>query len=154
MDLSLFALFLASCVGAGATGALFPPGEWYRQLSKPRWTPPDWVFPVAWFTLYICMSAAAARIAVLDGNAHAMAFWSVQIVLNALWSPVFFGLKRISGGMVAVAALWLAVAATLVSFAWLDPLAGWLFAPYLLWVTIAAALNFAVLRLNPEAAAA
>ena len=76
-----FAIFLAACFAAGTTGAIFPPGEWYRQLSKPSWTPPDWMFPVAWTTLYICMAAAGARVAVSDDNAIAMALWALAFWL-------------------------------------------------------------------------
>ena len=62
MTYALFAIFLGACFAAGATGAMFPPGAWYRALNKPNWTPPDWLFPVAWTTLYLCMAAAAARV--------------------------------------------------------------------------------------------
>jgi tryptophan-rich sensory protein len=89
------------------------------------------------------------RVAPLPGSAQAMGFWAVQITVNALWSPVFFGLKRIRTAMLVVSLLWLAVAVTLISFARIDGLAGLLMLPYLVWVTIAAALNLSVLRRNP-----
>jgi benzodiazapine receptor len=149
MDILLFLTYLAACGAAAATGALFMPDQWYRDLNKPRWTPPDWVFPVTWTLLYLCMAAAAARVAPLPGSAQAMGFWALQITFNALWSPVFFGLKRIRQGMIVVIGLWLLVAATLVAFARLDGIAALLFAPYLVWVTIAAALNLSVMRRNP-----
>lgn len=148
-----FAIFLAACFAAGTTGAIFPPGEWYRQLSKPSWTPPDWMFPVAWTTLYICMAAAGARVAVADDNAIAMALWALQIALNALWTPVFFGLKRIRGGMAVLSALWVAVASCMVALWQVDWIAGLLFVPYLAWVSVAGALNFSVWRRNPAIAA-
>jgi translocator protein len=151
MDFVVFLVFLGSCMGAAATGAMFSPGDWYDDLAKPRWTPPDWVFPAAWTTLYLLIALAATRVAALPGdNGLALAFWSLQIVMNALWSPVFFGLKRIRAGMLVLVFLWLSVAATLWSFAALDPIAGAMIAPYLLWVTIAGALNLAVWRLNPR----
>ncbi len=153
MDFALFFTYLAACGAAAATGAMIQPGEWYRSLSKPRWTPPDWVFPVAWTFLYLAMSYAAARVAALSGTTpgtgQALAFWSVQIALNTLWTPVFFGLKRMKAGLVVIGLLWLAVAATLVAFLRLDVLAGLLMVPYLVWVSIAAALNRAVLVRNP-----
>ena len=145
----LFCIFLAACFAAGSTGGLFPPGPWYRNLSKPSWTPPDWVFPVVWSTLYICMAVAGARAALQPDNALAMAFWALQIALNGLWTPVFFGLKRIKLGMVVLTALWLSVAATIWALIQVDLLAGILFFPYLVWVTIAGALNASVWRLNP-----
>lgn len=152
MDFGLFFTYLAACFGAAATGAFFLPDQWYRDLDKPRWTPPDWVFPVTWATLYVLMSLAAMRVAPLPGAALAMGFWAVQITINALWSPVFFGLKRIRSAMIVVSLLWVAVAVTLVSFSRLDGLAGWLMLPYLGWVTIAAALNLSVMRRNPALA--
>ena len=145
----LFAIFLAACFAAGATGGLFPPGPWYRELSKPGWTPPNWLFPVAWTTLYICMAAAAARVAMLPGNGLAMALWALQIALNTLWTPVFFGLQKIRMGMGVLLLLWLSVAACMLALFQLDLIAGLLFLPYLAWVSTAAALNFSVMKLNP-----
>lgn len=148
-----FTIFLVACIGAGATGGLFPPGPWYRDLRKPRWTPPNWLFPVAWTTLYICIAFAGARAAVSPGNGVAMALWAMQIAFNGLWTPVFFGLKRLRLGMVVLSGLWVSVALTLVALWQVDWIAGLLFVPYLVWVTIAGALNFSVMRLNPEVAA-
>ena len=150
----LFCIFLAACFAAGMTGGLFPPGDWYRKLNKPWFTPPDWVFPVAWFTLYACIATAGARAALAPGNGVAMAFWSLQIAFNGLWTPVFFGLRNIRLGMAVVAALWLSVLCALVALWQVDWIAGLLFVPYLVWVTIAASLNAAVWRLNPREAAA
>lgn len=152
MTLILFLVFLAACFAAGATGALFQPGDWYRGLRKPSWTPPDWLFPVAWTVLYLCMAGAAARIAGFAGTdpaaGLALALWALQIALNTLWTPVFFGLRKMGGGMIVLACLWLAVAATLVAFWRIDAIAGLLLLPYLGWVTVAGALNFSVWRLN------
>ncbi len=152
MDWTLFAIFLAACFAAGSTGAMFEPGKWYESLSKPWWTPPNWLFPVAWATLYLCIAVAAARVAPLEGSHYAMAFFALQIALNTLWTPVFFGLKRMGAGMVVLVALWIAVAATLGTFWSLDRIAGLLFVPYLVWVTVAGALNYTVWRMNPQAA--
>ncbi|MEO0402475.1 MAG: TspO/MBR family protein [Pseudomonadota bacterium] len=149
----IFCIFLAACFGAGATGGMFPPGPWYRALSKPAWTPPDWVFPVTWMGLYGCMAFAGARAAVAPDNGIAMAAWSLQIALNALWTPVFFGLRNIRVGMAVILALWITVLGALLALWQVDPLAGALFIPYLIWVTIAAALNASVWRLNPAEAA-
>lgn len=150
MDWSVFILFLGACCAAAATGSMFSPGRWYRELTKPAWTPPDWLFPVAWTVLYIASAYAATRVALLDGNAHAMGFWALQIALNTLWTPVFFGLRRIRAGMVVLAALWLSVVGTAISFYLLDPLAGLLFIPYVIWGTYAGALNAAIWRMNPN----
>ena len=145
----LFFIFLAACFAAGATGGLFPPGPWYRDLDKPSWTSPDWLFPVAWTTLYLCMAAAAARVAMLPGNGLAMALWALQIALNTLWTPVFFGLQKIRMGMGVLVLLWVSVAACMLALFQLDWIAGMLFLPYLAWVSTAAALNFSVMKLNP-----
>lgn len=150
MDIFLFLIFLAACFSAGATGAMFPPGEWYEKLEKPSWTPPNWLFPVAWTTLYVLMSFAAARVAGQDGSGYAMAFWAWQIALNALWTPVFFGLRRLKQALPVMAFLWVAVAGCVVTHWAIDMWAGLAFVPYLVWVTVAGALNFSVARLNPD----
>lgn len=150
MDILLFCLFLAATFGAGATGALFPTGVWYKGLNKPTWVPPNWVFPVAWTSIYLLISFAGARVAVLDGNAYAMAFWGLQIAFNTLWTPVFFGLRHLKASMPVMACLWLAVAGATVTHFQLDTWAGLAFVPYLAWVTVAAALNLAMWRLNPD----
>lgn len=148
---ALFLTYLAACGAAAATGAMFQPGEWYRGLSKPSWTPPDWLFPVAWAVLYLAMSGAAARVAMIDGTGQALALWSVQIALNTLWTPVFFGLRRMGAGLVIIFLLWLAVAATMVAFWQHDRIAGALFLPYLVWVTVAGMLNRSVWYRNAAA---
>lgn len=150
MDIFLFCVFLAATFAAGATGALFPTGEWYKGLNKPSWVPPNWLFPVAWTSIYLLISFAGARVAVLDGNAYAMAFWGLQIAFNTLWTPVFFGLRHLKGSLPVMACLWLAVAGATVTHFQLDFWAGLAFVPYLVWVTVAAALNVAMVRLNPD----
>lgn len=145
-----FAIFLAACFAAGATGALFPPGKWYEDLNKPTWTPPNWLFPVAWTALYLLMAGAGARAAVSPDNAVAMALWALQIALNGLWTPVFFGLRRIRLGLVVLVGLWIAVFWGMIELWQVDWLAGLMFVPYLAWVSVAGALNLSVMRLNPE----
>jgi len=109
MDILLFAVFFAACGAAGATGALFSPGPWYDALAKPRWTPPNWAFPVAWTTIYLCISFAGARVAGMDGSGVALAFWAMQAAFSTLWTPVFFGLRRLRGALLVMGPLWLAV---------------------------------------------
>ncbi|MEM9393894.1 MAG: TspO/MBR family protein [Pseudomonadota bacterium] len=151
-DWGLFAIFLAACGAAAATGSMFQPGRWYDGLQKPPWNPPNWVFPVVWSVLYLLIAASAARVAGAPGSAYAMAFWGLQIALNTLWTPVFFGLRRIKAGMIIIVFLWLAVLGSLVFAYRVDVLAGLLLVPYLIWVSIAATLNRAVWRLNPDEA--
>ena len=145
---TLFLTYLAACAAAAATGMLFKPGSWYETLQKPSWTPPKWAFPVVWTTLYLLMAWAASRIAQEPAPGQALAFWALQIALNTLWTPVFFGARRMGLGMAVIAALWLAVAATLVAFWRLDPLSGVMLLPYLAWVSVASALNWRVWRDN------
>jgi len=150
MDWLTFIICASACVAAGTTGALFPTGAWYEALNRPRWTPPNWLFPIAWTSLYVAMSVAAARVAPSPEAGIAMALWGLQIALNTLWTPVFFGLRRMGGAMIVVVALWAAVGATMLAFIQIDLVAGLLFVPYLVWCTVAAALNFAMWRLNPD----
>lgn len=150
MDWRLFLIFLAATGAAATTGALFSPGAWYQGLAKPSWTPPGWVFPVAWTALYILMALAAARVAPLPAAGYALAFWALQISLNTLWTPVFFGAYRIGMGMVIIALLWVTVAAMLVVFWRLDRIAAVMIVPYLGWLSIAASLNFWIWRNNPS----
>ena len=147
-----FVIFLAACFAAGSTGGLFPPGLWYERLNKPSWTPPNWLFPVAWTTLYLCMAAAGARAAISPDNGLAMALWALQIALNGLWTPVFFGLRNMRLGLIVLMALWASVAASMTALWMVDWVAGLLFVPYLVWVTVAGALNLSVIRLNADAA--
>ena len=143
-----FFIFLFACMAAGITGSLFPPGQWYSELNKPTWTPPNWIFPVAWPILYLCMSYSGATLAYIDGAGSALALWALQIALNTLWTPVFFGLENIKAGLIIILLLFLSVAICTYVFWMHSFLSGLLFLPYLAWVTFAAALNMAVFRLN------
>lgn len=153
MDLGIFAIYLAACGAAATTGAMFSPGPWYRALSKPPWTPRDWMFPVAWTVLYLSSAFTAMRVSGLEGNGFGMAFWAMQIAFNTLWTPVFFGLHRIKAAFFVMVGLWIAVCGTMISFWQLDWIAGALFAPYLVWVSVAGALNASVWMRNPKEAA-
>lgn len=148
-DIWLFATFLLAAGAAAATGSMFEPGDWYKSLNKPRWTPPGWMFPTVWTVLYLSMVFAAMRVAQLPDTGQALAFWAAQIAFNTLWTPIFFGLHRMRAALIVMGGLWLTVAATLVAFWQHDLVAGLLFVPYLAWVTTAGALNLSVLRRNP-----
>jgi tryptophan-rich sensory protein len=150
MDYMLFAVFLGACFAAGATGAMFPTGDWYKQLNKPTWVPPNWAFPIAWTSIYLLIAFAGARVAGLDGSGYAMAFWAMQIAFNALWTPVFFGKRALRQSLPIMAGLWLAVLGATITHFQLDIWAGLAFVPYLAWVSVAGALNLAMVRLNPD----
>jgi benzodiazapine receptor len=151
---SLLALagFLAMNFAASATGAIFRPAAWYRTLRKPWWTPPDVAFPIVWSTLFLANAVAgwlvweAAGLAALP----ALVLYVVSLCLNAGWSFVFFGLRRIRLALAEVALLWLSIAAVMLVFWPIRPLATLLIAPYLVWVTVAAALNLRLIQLNPK----
>jgi translocator protein len=149
MDYPALIGFAGACVGAAAMGSLFPVGDWYRGLNKPSWTPKNWVFPVVWTTLYVLIAWAAMRVAGLPGSGAALGLWSLQMVLNAIWTPIFFGLRRLALGFVVISLLWLTVAATCLLMFRLDLWAGLMFLPYLVWLSIASALNWSVWRMNP-----
>ncbi len=144
--------FLGLVFLASMTGAIFRPGAWYKALAKPSWTPPEFVFPLVWGVLYVSMAYAAWRVWDLEGFHPALGIWALQLALNALWSAVFFGMRKPGLALAEVVLLWLAVAANLFAFAQIDAIAGGLLAPYLIWVTIAATLNLQIVRLNGKAA--
>jgi translocator protein len=142
---------ILAAYSAAAIGGLFMPGEWYAQLAKPAWTPPDWVFGPVWTLLYTMMAVAAWlvwRQRGFAGTERAMTLYGAQLVLNAAWSWIFFGRQQIGVAAIEIVALWVVIAATIVAFWRIRPLAGALLVPYLVWVSFAAALNFAIWRLN------
>lgn len=147
-------LWVGLCLGVAWVGALVTrPAipEWYAQLAKPAWTPPSWVFGPLWTTLYILMGVAAWLVWRQSGFAAAawpLGLFLLQLFFNAVWSPLFFGLKLPGVAFADIALLWLALLATLVAFWPVRPAAAWLLVPYLLWVSYAAALNFAIWRMN------
>lgn len=150
-SLAVLVLFLVLSFAAAAFGAQFAPGAWYDQLDKPSFNPPSWVFGPVWTVLYVLIAVAAWL--VWDRRAEAavalpLAAWGVQLVLNALWSWLFFGLERPGLAFAEILVLWLAILATVVLFWRLRPVAGALLIPYLAWVSFAAVLNGAIWRLN------
>jgi translocator protein len=132
-------------------GRWFQPGAWYAALEQPSWAPPDWVFGPVWTALYFSMGLAAWlvwRRRGLDAPWGAHGIYAVQLVLNGMWSWIFFGLQRPGLAFAEILVLWLAIVATVVAFGRVRPLAGGLLLPYLAWVSFAAALNGTIWRLN------
>lgn len=145
--------FAALNFAAALSGAIFKPGSWFRALEKPPWQPPDWAFPVVWMVLY-ALNAVSGWLVWKDAGFEGMGLWAMLVyclalVLNASWSAVFFGLKRLYWAKVNAALLWLAIAVQMIVFAQISQFASLLLIPYLIWVMIATALSSAVLRLNP-----
>jgi len=144
----IFFVFLLACGAAASTGVIFKPGPWYESLVKPSFTPPNWMFPVAWSVIYLLLAWAGYRLALIPGSELVLALWAAQIALNTLWTPVFFGAHRIVASMVILVLLWLVVAVMLVLTMRLDVITGLILFPYLVWLCVAAALNFSIVRNN------
>ncbi len=143
--------WLGLSLTAGWVGSRFLPGPWYEALAKPSWTPPNAVFGPVWTVLYVLMGVAAwlvwQRVG-FSGAPRALGLFGVQLVLNALWSYLFFGLQRPGIACLDITLLWLAILATAIAFWQVRPMAGVLLVPYLCWVGFASALNFELWRLN------
>ncbi len=142
------------CEFAGVIGSVFTFSQiagWYVSLNKPFFTPPDWVFGPVWLTLYALMGIALYLAWQSGGGKklkQALQVFGLQLALNALWSIIFFGAESIFFGLVVIVLLWLAILWTITKFWRIDEKAGWLLVPYIVWVTIATALNAGVWLLN------
>jgi len=139
------------CSLAGIFGAQFEPGTWYQLLTKPAWTPPNWIFPVVWPILYILMGISVWLIWKMKNTTllqTEFTWFFVQLALNALWSWIFFGLHLIGTGLAEILLLWISILFTTLLFWKKNKTAGFLLLPYLLWVGYASALNFAIWQLN------
>jgi benzodiazapine receptor len=145
--LSLLASLAISFIPA-LVGYRFRPGAWFARLRKPGWNPPNWLFAPVWTLLYTIMGIAAWLVWLRQGWSAAIWLYLSQLLLNALWTPLFFGLRSPALGFADIIALWLAIAATLIAFSHASLLASALMLPYLAWVTFATFLNFSIWRLN------
>lgn len=144
-------LWIGVAFVAGWVGSRFPPGEWYAALQKPAWTPPNSLFGPVWSVLYLLMGIAAWRVWLRGGFAGAplaLGLFLLQLVLNALWSYLFFGLQRPDLAFVDILLLDLVVLATILAFWRVETAAGALLLPYLGWILFASALNAALWRMN------
>lgn len=147
---------VAICQVAGALGSVVTTPSiptWYTTLKKPWFTPPNWVFAPVWVTLFFLMGIAVFlvwRKSLRDRKVKvALAVFGVQLALNVLWSAVFFGFRSPLAGLIVIAILWVAILLSLVQFLKVSRPAGFLLLPYIVWVSIAAALNTSILMLNP-----
>jgi benzodiazapine receptor len=148
-------VWLAVTFAAAAIGARFLPDAWYQRLNKPTWNPPNWIFAPVWTVLYLLMAAAAWLVWRRYGLAGAflpLSLFVLQLALNSAWTWLFFGLHRPQAALLDIGLLWAVVLATVITFWDLAPLAGALLVPYLLWVSFASALNWAIWRRNPHLA--
>ena len=149
-DLIALVVAAAVCLAAAAIGAYATVRslrDWYVALPKPSWNPPNSVFGPVWTVLYLAMAVAAWlvwRVRDSFDVLPALAWFTVQLVLNVLWSVSFFGLRSPLAGLVVIVLLWCAILATILAFAPTSLLAAAVLVPYLAWVTFAAALNAAI----------
>jgi benzodiazapine receptor len=147
-------LFLLGCFSVAGLGSLATMPEiptWYATLRKPAWTPPNWLFGPVWTALYAAMAIAAWiiwRRAGWEESNGALWLFIIQLALNLAWSFIFFKFHNPQWAFVEIVALWIAIAATMMKFAAISRVSAILLVPYLVWVTYAAALNFAVWRMN------
>jgi tryptophan-rich sensory protein len=135
---------------AGVIGSVFTMPSitrWYAGLIRPELSPPNWVFGPVWTTLFFLMGLAAGIVWIKKGY-RALIVFAVQLVLNIIWSIIFFGLHSPGGAFIEIIFLWLAILATIIVFARVSKPAAWLLAPYLIWVTFASYLNFMIWSLN------
>ena len=133
-SLLMLIAFGAASFGAAATGAIFRPGDWYKQLDKPRWRPPDWLFAPVWTVLYVLIALSGWlvwREAGFAGAALPLGVYALQLLLNAAWTPIFFGLHRPGLALVEILILWGSIVATMAMFHPVSAAAAWLLVPYL-----------------------
>jgi benzodiazapine receptor len=143
--------WLLLCFAAAVPGAWWMPGEWYAGLTKPGWNPPGWVFGPVWSLLYTLMAVSAWMVwrqGGFSGQKRPLGWFLIQLVLNAGWTPLFFGAHWMGVALVEMLLLWLAIAMTIRSFRGVNRMAAWLLVPYLVWVSFALLLNAALWYLN------
>lgn len=140
--------FLIVVFGAALTGAFFMPGEWYKSLNKPSWTPPDWLFAPAWTVLYAMIAVAGWFVWQNEGWSAALMVWLANLVFNAAWSWFMFGRRQIQSALIDAVAMLVTIVAFIVLTKDTTPVAALLFLPYLAWVAFATALNYSILIRN------
>jgi translocator protein len=140
---------------AGLTGAAFTEtgeGSWYRQIQKPGWNPPGWLFAPVWTTLYILMGIAFYLIwksaADVKIKRPAMIVWVVQLIFNFFWTIIFFYAHQIGSAFAEIVLLWLLILVTIFLCARISKLAAWLLVPYISWVSFATILTYTIWQLN------
>jgi tryptophan-rich sensory protein len=141
--------FIAITFCATIPGVFTMPDQWYAALEKPSWNPPGWIFGPVWTLLYLMMAVSAWLVWRKVGFQRPLVLYFIQLVLNAAWTPIFFGAHELGWALAEILVLWSAILLTTLSFFKVSKPAGWMLVPYLLWVTFAAFLNFTLWRMNP-----
>jgi len=154
-NLSALVAFVVLCELAGVIGSIFTISSipiWYAVLRKPWFTPPNWLFGPIWLTLYFLMGISFYLVFENRRNKakEKPALWAfgIQLFLNVLWSVLFFGMHYLLYGFIEIVLLWISIAVTIILFFKISKAAAYLLLPYILWVTIAASLNYYVFILN------
>lgn len=143
--------FIVLCQAVGLLGGLFTAQSvngWYDTLRKPVYNPPKSVFGPVWTTLYLLMAIAAWIVWRYEDSGFAMQVFGVQLLMNLLWSMIFFGMRRPLLACAELFLLWIMVAGTTIFFWSYSPIAGFLLVPYLAWTTFAFVLNGSIVALN------
>ncbi|MDZ7807134.1 MAG: TspO/MBR family protein [Gracilimonas sp.] len=149
----IIAIIVCNIVGlAASTVTLDAIPGWYASLNKPSFNPPNWLFGPVWTTLYVLMGISAAMIWQMGFNRnevrHALSVFGIQLMLNGIWSYLFFGFESPLLAFIEILVLLGMIILTMIRFKELKPLAAWLLVPYLLWVSFASILNFSIYLLN------
>ena len=148
--LSIGVCFLAGGIGALFTASAIP--TWYALLNKPSFSPPNWLFGPAWTILYTLMGISLAIVwqkgLKTKKVRDALYLFGIQLGLNALWSPVFFGAKNLFLALIIIILMWIYILKTILAFRKINKTAGYLLYPYIAWVSFASILNFSVWLLN------
>jgi tryptophan-rich sensory protein len=147
-------LFILLCQLPGIIGSYFTVSSipvWYAGLNKPWFNPPNFLFGPVWFTLYVMMGISLYMVWNANNNVSkktAVIVFSVQLVLNALWSIIFFGMRNPGLAFIEIILLWVFILLSIIKFYHVSRKASYILIPYLLWVSYASVLNFSIWRLN------
>lgn len=147
-------LFISICLVAEFIGSMLTfisVNDWYQTLTKPTWTPPNWLFGPVWTTLYILMGISAWLVWNQGGfqqNKTALSIFFIQLFFNVIWSGLFFGLQQLTMAFIDIVLLWILILTMIITFYKSHKIAGLINILYLLWVSYAGALNFQIWRLN------
>jgi len=148
-SIAALAGFMVLSLAAASSGYFFRPDGWYESLNRPSFAPPDWLFGPVWTMLYVFMALSAWLVwRRLGWRSRLIRLWSIQLLLNALWMPLFFGLHLLGIALFELGLLWIAIAICILRFQPISNAASWLLIPYLAWVTFAFGLNLGFWWLN------
>lgn len=150
-DYLILASSIVICLSAGFLGSFFTISAidgWYETLEKPFFNPPSWIFSPVWTLLYIMMGISLYLLWTHKGSKDAKIIFFIQLTLNALWSPLFFGVKNLGLAFIEIVLLWTAILLTIITSYRVNKTASLLLIPYILWVSFAMILNFSIMILN------